>query len=135
MTLQAITPKAPVGLKVARLLGLAAVLLAVVAARAQGPADAGRPGPAQGEAYYKGKPTSFWIKKLQDKDAAARREAVQALEAIGPEAEAAVPALLQALQDEDTAVRVGTLKAFGQIGPGAKAAVPALLHALKDKDP
>jgi HEAT repeat protein len=83
---------------------------------------------------YKGKPTSFWINQLKAKEVDGRREAVKALAAIGPEAEAAVPALLEVLRDDDTAVRTGALEALGRIGPRAKAAVPALLQALKDKD-
>src|SRR5262249_33238294 len=99
------------------------------------PAKDGQQKASEEEAYFKGKPTSFWIKRLQDKDVAVRREAVEALAVLGPGAGAAVPALLRALKDDDdTAVRVGTLYAFCNIGPAAKAAVGPLLRALKDKD-
>jgi HEAT repeat protein len=90
--------------------------------------------PAAEPAYYKGKPTSFWIKKLADEEVSVRREAAAALGVIGPEGAAAVPALLQALDDEDTTVRQEALTTLGRIGPAARAAVPVLLHALRDKD-
>jgi HEAT repeat protein len=92
------------------------------------------PRPEVEPAYYKGKPTSFWIKKLGDEEAAVRREAVMALGAIGPEAEAAVPGLLRALDDDDTGVRQEAMTTLGHIGPAARAAIPALLRALRDKD-
>ena len=53
------------------------------------------------------------------------------LRAIGPAAEAAVPALIEALKDEDSNVRGSAADALGKIGP---AAVPALIEALRDDD-
>jgi HEAT repeat protein len=92
------------------------------------------PGPKE-EERYKNKPVSFWIARLQDKDAAARKEAVHALTTIGPGAVSAVSALLKVLEeDDDTAVRTQALDALGHIGPGAQAAVPVLLRILDDKD-
>jgi HEAT repeat protein len=116
----------------------AAVGLTLVLLVAVSPAWAAPAGPqsvAKEPATYKGKPASFWIHKLQDKDVQARREAVMALKTIGPEAHDAVPALLLALRDDDdSAVREGTVDALGEIGPGAKAAIPALLRAVQDRD-
>jgi hypothetical protein len=61
-----------------------------------------------------------------------RRLAVFALGQIGPEAPAAVPALIEALAEDDlrsqALIRVALLK----IGAGA---IPALLEALADEDP
>jgi HEAT repeat protein len=88
--------------------------------------------PAPGN--HKGKPTSFWIQKLEDKNAAARREAATVLGGIGPKAEAAVPALLRALDDDDTQVRQEAMTALGRIGPASREAIPVLLRALRDKD-
>jgi HEAT repeat protein len=99
---------------------------------------AGSPGRGQApaEARYKGKPAGHGIKKLEDADATARREAVVALAALGPKAEAAVPALLKALTDSDEEVRPGAIRALGRIGPAAaKAALPALTGLLADRDP
>jgi HEAT repeat protein len=51
---------------------------------------------------------------------------------IGPEANAAVPALIEAFRDEDKFVRRIAAEALANIGPDAKAAVPALIETLKD---
>jgi HEAT repeat protein len=56
---------------------------------------------------------------------------VSILAEIGPEAKAAVPALLGALKDENGELRGAAL---GAIGPGAKEAVPDLTKALQGKD-
>ena len=53
---------------------------------------------------------------------------------IGPEAKAAVPALVEALNDENTVTRQEVLFALASIGPEAKAAVPAIVGALQDPD-
>jgi len=77
-----------------------------------------------------------FIAELQLPDAVDRLHAAESLGEIGPEAEAAGPALIKALRhDEDVAVRTSATKALGKIGPEAKAAVPALIKALEhDKD-
>lgn len=46
---------------------------------------------------------------------------------IGPQAQTAVPALLDALADADSDVRAYAANALGQVGPKAQAAVPRLL--------
>jgi HEAT repeat protein len=120
-------PRAVFGRRTALL--VATVLLWPVAAAQPRPE-----GPPAEEACYKGKPTSFWIKKLQHKDVAARKEAVQALTVIGPEASAAVHALARALDDDETEIRLGALTALGAIGPGARDAVPAVMQAARDDD-
>ena len=51
---------------------------------------------------------------------------------IGPEAKAAVPALIDALKDKDDGVRTAAAWALGRIGPVAKEALPALLDAESD---
>lgn len=86
------------------------------------------------EERYKNKPTSFWVKRLAAPEAPARREAIQAIAAIGPSARSAVPALLRALDDDDEAIRLEAIKALGPIGAEAKEAVPVLLRALNDAD-
>src|ERR1043166_5842918 len=93
---------------------LGGVLLALLPSWGQQDAPksppAAQPAPAQDEASYKGKPTSYWIQRLRHQEVAARKEAAQALSALGPEAGAAVPALLHALEDEDTGVRQAALE-------------------------
>jgi hypothetical protein len=74
------------------------------------------------------------ITALLSEDRTLRVHAVEALARIGAEAEAAVPALIEAFKGGDDYVRFLVVVALGQIGPEAKAAVPALIEALKDED-
>ncbi len=75
------------------------------------------------------------IEALKDPDSDVGYGAAQALGRIGPEAKAAVPALIKALVDDPrNTVRSHAAQALGQIGPEAKAAVPALIEALKDEN-
>jgi HEAT repeat protein len=98
--------------------------LAVLLAAAQAPT----------EPTFQGRPLSHWLKQLEAPEVGARRDAIAALAALGPDAAAAVPALLKALDDDDTQVRRGAITALGRIGPKARAAVPALTQALEDKN-
>ena len=54
------------------------------------------------------------------------------LSEIGPDAETAVPALIEVLADELPEVRMEASLALGKIGPAAASAVPALKKALDD---
>ena len=72
------------------------------------------------------------ITALRSEDKDVRQRAAKALENIGPESKAAVPALIEALKDRD--VRTRAAAALGKIGPEAKLAVPALIEILKNKD-
>jgi HEAT repeat protein len=54
------------------------------------------------------------------------------LSRIGPEAKAAVPALIEALKDEDIHLQVAIT--LGEIGPEAKEAILALIESFKDED-
>lgn len=63
-----------------------------------------------------------------------RANAAEALGSIGPEAEAAIPALLESLQDWQAEVRKAAADALGNIGPTAKEAVPDLTRLLRDKE-
>ena len=58
------------------------------------------------------------------------------MEAIGPDAKTAIPALAQLLQDKDEAVRSAVTSALAEIGigPEAKAAIPAFAELLWDKE-
>jgi HEAT repeat protein len=71
------------------------------------------------------------IETLKSKDHNPSVRAVAALKKMGPEAEAAVPALFDALRQRRGVDRFPVQEALGRIGP---AAVPALTAALKDKD-
>lgn len=58
--------------------------------------------------------------------------AATALGKLGPEAQEAVPTLVEMLKKD--ASRLRACQILGRIGPGAKAAVPALKEAVKDKN-
>jgi hypothetical protein len=117
------------------------------------------------EPVYRGKPLSYWIKALKDKDRMTRKEAIQALGGIGPDAKAAVPALLgmvkekdlflssdalaslrkigtaalpalkKGLKNKEASVRQAVLTVLGTMGADAKSAVPALIKVLNDRTP
>jgi HEAT repeat protein len=82
---------------------------------------------------YKGKTVEQWIADLKDKDWNVRFWAAEALGDIGPKAEKAVPALIQAFNDKESMVRQYAAIALGKIGPKAAKAVPALSQASMDK--
>ena len=50
---------------------------------------------------------------------------------IGPDARAAVPALIRSLDDNDEFVHSAAAAALGKIGPAAAVAVPAMIKALE----
>jgi len=89
-----------------------------------------------GEPSYKGKTVDQWIEELK-KETAQNRVipfgATSALEKMGPAAEAAIPALIEALENEKitTSERGDAAFALGGIG---KAAVPSLIETLKRGD-
>jgi HEAT repeat protein len=63
-----------------------------------------------------------------------REYAAAALGEIGPAAQAAVPALIQALRHENYRVREAAAAGLGGIGPEARPAVPALVALVQKKD-
>src|SRR5262249_52808887 len=71
---------------------------------------------------------------LSDESYTVRRNAAQALGAIGPPARATAPALIDALHDADARVRWAAVRALGQIDPDPSAAVPELM-TLARKEP
>jgi len=64
-------------------------------------------------------------------EASNRIQAAKALAELGPEAKAAVPALIAALNDSDEQVRGQVVRALGRIGPDAAAAVGPLLEVAR----
>ena len=59
-----------------------------------------------------------------------RRAAIKALGKIGPDARAAIPALIRNMKDENAFIREYSAESLGQIGPVAKEAVPQLIELL-----
>jgi HEAT repeat protein len=72
---------------------------------------------------------------LTDKDARARRAALDVLETLGPAAKSVAPALVHALADPDRFVRWAAARVLGKLGPVEEAtAVPALAKLLEEDD-
>jgi hypothetical protein len=75
---------------------------------------------------------SYWSGKLEDRSAATR---LQAAEALGEtRSEGAVAPLVRALGDADGGVRRGALRALRRIGPSARPAAAAVRESLRDAD-
>jgi HEAT repeat protein len=64
----------------------------------------------------------------------ARVQAALLLAKLGPEAKAAVPALVRALKDRDPFVRDAAASALGRIGPAAKEAAPEFITLLEQQN-
>jgi HEAT repeat protein len=90
--------------------------------------------PVEETIFYKSESLAFWIKQLRDIDTVTKKKALAAIHAMGPKAEKAVPALIEALKNKDLLVILLAARALGEIGPKAEKAVPALIETLKDKD-
>ncbi len=65
---------------------------------------------------------------------ARRRVALAVLRQIGPEAKAAVPALIELTKEKDSAIRQDVLLCFVALGAEVKSAVPAIVELLRDPD-
>lgn len=75
------------------------------------------------------------IAALQDSDGRVRELAAQAIENIGSDAAAAVPALIKLLEDSNEGSRNCACIGLHGIGPAAKDALPSLRKALSDPSP
>ena len=104
-------------------------LLAAVIVTALGTAS---PVMAQGklttskEPTSSGRPLSQWIADLKALAPQTRNAAAYEIAGMGPQAAAAVPALIEALDDSSPVVRFPVTVALSEIGTAAKAAVPRL---------
>jgi hypothetical protein len=86
--------------------------------------------------HIKGDAVPGLVAMLNDPEPVARNVAAGALTRIGPDAAAAVPALIDLLRtDADTKARARAAGALGKIGLRADDAVPALAGALNDGEP
>jgi hypothetical protein len=87
-------------------------------------------------ASYQGHSAGYWTEALDSPDGAARRKAVFALGAIGPDAGEAVPALAAILTDDaERETRSEAALALAKKSPASRPAVPALARALSDSEP
>ncbi|MEE8104016.1 MAG: HEAT repeat domain-containing protein [Planctomycetota bacterium] len=76
-----------------------------------------------------------FIERLTDSNSEIRKDAAEQLAALGPDARAAVPALVHGLSDEfDEYVRWSMLEALADIGPAASEAIDAIVPLLGDED-
>lgn len=83
------------------------------------------------EPTYEGKSLSEWMALTKDNDPGLRCEAAQAIGNIGPEAEAAIPVLVDLLKDRFAGVSQTAMAALKKIG---RPAIPALMTLLKDEN-
>src|SRR4051794_23834997 len=106
-------------------LGLVLVTVGVGVAQTRPPAE-----PA-----HEDRPLSDWVRDLKGGAAGQRARAAQALAEMGPRAETAVPALVEALKDPKTPVRRNAARALGRMGSGYPAleSVAALTEVLEDR--
>src|SRR5262249_32026122 len=74
-------------------------------------------------------------KRLTDTSGPLRQQAFDMIRSYGPEARAAVPALIDIARDSSAShdLRYQAIHALGQIGPNAKEAIPVLKKLLEEK--
>jgi HEAT repeat protein len=89
------------------------------------------PGAPAAEPLFDGHPLDYWIGLLKAESRDTRSHAASRFAWIGPEAKAAVPALIEALGDEHP-VPTDAARSLAAIGP---AGVPQILGALKHPKP
>jgi HEAT repeat protein len=80
-----------------------------------------------------GRTLSQWIADLKAQAPQTRNAAAYEIAGMGPEAAAAVPALIEALDDPAPSVRFPVTVALMEIGPAAKAAVPRLQQMVDEE--
>jgi HEAT repeat protein len=80
-----------------------------------------------------GRPVSYWLEKVHDRDARERKKAVVALGHVGAADSAAIPAVVGAVKDKDAVVRRQAVLAL--LNANVRDAVPALTEAQNDSDP
>jgi HEAT repeats len=85
------------------------------------------------ERFYKRRPTSYWLKLLNDDEARYRQWAAHNLGELGAEP-GVVTALIAALKDRDIEVHRMAVVTLGTLGPAAREAVPALNKTLPNAD-
>jgi len=69
-----------------------------------------------------------------DPDPATRQDALQALDAFGPDAASLVGAMIYALGDDDWSVRGAAIDALTNLGPAAQSAIAQLWQIVRNRD-
>jgi hypothetical protein len=64
-----------------------------------------------------------------------RERIIRALGELGPEAESALPALVQSVEKDPSRVAIAAVATLGELGPAARNAIPLLLDTLKAGSP
>jgi|GEM_PF-6660983 len=85
-----------------------------------------------GQPSYLGVATGDWVAALKSSSSLERRLAAHALAEIGPAAQEAVPALIEALRDPESFVRVWAAAALARVQPENPDAIPALVAGTHD---
>jgi HEAT repeats len=112
--------------RVLTVLGLAACLMSATATAQARPAHSKEP-------VSGGRPLSQWVADLKAPAPQTRNAAAYEIAGMGPEAAAAVPALIEALDDPAPSVRFPVTVALMEIGTAAKAAVPRLQQMVDEE--
>src|SRR5207237_5976117 len=86
------------------------------------------------QAPYEGKTVAQLSAMLRDADPMVQTQGAYGLSRLGPEAKAAVPALIEALPTGNARVRTTAALALAEIGPEARTAVSALTERLSDPE-
>ncbi len=82
------------------------------------------------EVLFRGKPATFWVKALRDRDPKYRQEALIALGGIAEVDHALIPTIMASLRDTDDEVReTAVIQLAGKV---SDAALPLLIAGLKD---
>jgi HEAT repeat protein len=83
---------------------------------------------------YDGYSLGHWRGELDNPDKEVREQAIEAIGAIGPDAEDAVPEIARLLTDDpDDKIRIVASVALIKMAPNTKTVVAALIRALSDK--
>jgi RNA polymerase sigma factor (sigma-70 family) len=81
------------------------------------------------EVLFRGKPATFWVKALRDRDPKFRQDALTALGGIAEVDHSLLPIIIASLRDSDEEVRETASVQLAKVGPPA---LPLLIAGLKD---
>jgi hypothetical protein len=88
--------------------------------------------PLDAETYYQGKPMSYWLAQVMDRDASYRQRGISAVAESGWKGAGAVRALLAATRDENIHVRTLAVHALDKLRPETPELTRTLIDCLTD---